>query len=258
MYNRRTFLFFLLSFSFFDFNAGNTRLSDNTKLDTKQQQIIQKKHDQQQSSLKKNGLKKTDQQQINKKQTHYKRKDNRFGNKYSLLSACWHLWYNLRKKIIYPIDNLIYCLNCGQESPVVDLRKKIYTQCLRAIGYNGAVSDPALVGMQCGVGIADAWAADKSTRMIVKEDIVAFGAFYAFLAGLDLLYENVIINEAIMPPYVSKTCQTLDTSMNAVVIWKGIKLLIKGYIATWASDIIAEPITYFMYDNYDNHDDELK
>jgi|GEM_PF-5907381 len=228
MYKIRMFLFVLLSFSFYNLNA---QLSDNTKSYTKMQSVIQNKS-------------------IIQKQAHYKKTNNRFGNKHSFSSTCWRIWYNLRQNIVYPIDTTLYCLNCGQSSPVTNLRRQIYTQFLRVLGYTGIISDPAIIGMQCCVGIADAWAADKSTRAIVKEDIVAFTAFYAFFAGLDHLCEKVIMNETIMPSSISKIGRALDASLSVLVVWQGIKLLIKGYIATQAADIIAEPITCFMYDDY--------
>lgn len=209
-------MFLLFLVSFFPHNL-NARLGDSPRLD-------------------------------NTKQKLYQKTDSYFGNKLSFSRACWRLWYKLRKKYIYPVDTVFYCLNCAQSSPITDLRKQIYTRFLRAIGYAGIVSDPVIVGMQCCVGIADAWTADKSTRAIVKEDVIAFVAFYAFLIGLDHVHEKVIMNEAFMPSYVSKICDTLDTGLNALVFWKGIKLLVKGYIALQASHIIAEPITCFMYD----------
>src|SRR5436305_1104426 len=122
MYSARIYLF-LLSLFFYNLNA---HLSDNTESGTGLKSAIQKQLTAQKQSIIQN-------KSITQKQTRYKKTNNRFGNKHSFSSTCWRIWYNLRRNIIYPIDTVIYCLNCGQSSPVTNLRTHLYTQFLRTL-----------------------------------------------------------------------------------------------------------------------------
>lgn len=142
-------------------------------------------------------------------------------------SSLWRMWYDLRQGILYPLDTMLLLGSTALGEPA-----SVCAGLRVAAGYD-AVPDVCNTGYplataQFGVGIIDAWLADKPGAQIIEEDVVGFASYIGFLVALDSLGHN---NEDVVPSILKN---------NSLV--KAITFYLKHKLARMGATVVSKPV----------------
>lgn len=145
-----------------------------------------------------------------------------------MFSSLWRSWYDLRQGILYPLD---YMLALGSTAVTGD-PVSVCGALRVAAGYD-QIPDVCntgypLVTARFGVGIVDAWLADKPGAQIIEEDVVGFASYVGFLVALDSLGHN---HGHIVP-----------SSLRENSLVKAIAFYVKHRLAHTGATVVSKPV----------------